>query len=245
MSNMEYIEDYFNGDQNDEQKQEFEQRIVNDASFAEDVAFYISATAVIKEELKRQKKERFREIYNQPKIIPVAKRPVKRMWRYVAAASVAALLGFLSWFVLNTHSSGEQLADQFIEKNWAILDVKMNNGFEDIQRGAALFNDHKLQEALAIFEGVLKEDSKNFNALKYAGIASLRLKQYGNALHYFSLLTADSAMHANPGKLYEAVTLLKRNSAGDEANAKIILREIVEKDMEGKKEAEQWLKQLP
>ena len=120
----------------------------------------------------------------------------------------------------------------------------MNDGAEDLQKGAALFNDRKFEEALAIFEGILKKDSTNIDALKYAGITSLRLKQYETALNYFSLLAADSVVHANPGRLYESVTLLTRNGEGDEAAAKVRLKEIVDKDMEGKKEAEQWLKQL-
>ena len=244
MNNMEYIEDYFNGSKTDDQKKDFEQRIVNDVSFSEDVAFYIATNAALKEKLRNEKKERFRESYDQTKTISMAARPAKRIWRYAAAASVVALLGFLSWFLLNTHQSAQQLAEKYVEQNWTILDVKMNDGGEDLQKGAALFNDRKLEGALAVFEGILKKDSTNFDALKYAGITSLLLKQYEKALDYFSLLAAESEVHANPGRLYESVTLLKRNRGGDETAAKIRLKEIVEKDMEGKKEAEQWLKQL-
>ena len=50
MENTEYIDDYFKSSPTDQQKQEFEQRIINDMSFAEDVAFYISANGVIQEQ---------------------------------------------------------------------------------------------------------------------------------------------------------------------------------------------------
>ena len=99
MNNMEYIEDYFNGIKTDEQKQEFEQRVVNDVSFAEDVAFYISTNAAIKEKLRQQKKERFREVYNQTKVISIAERPVNRIWRYAAAKHSSIVRIFIVVFI--------------------------------------------------------------------------------------------------------------------------------------------------
>ena len=62
MDNMEYIDDYFNHPNTVEEKQQFEQRIIHDVSFAEEVAFYISTHHAIKEQLQIEQKERFREL---------------------------------------------------------------------------------------------------------------------------------------------------------------------------------------
>ena len=47
MENLEFIENYFKGDNNEAQKKQFEKKITEDYTFAEEVAFYISANGLI------------------------------------------------------------------------------------------------------------------------------------------------------------------------------------------------------
>ena len=49
MNSLEYIEDYFKGLLTAAQKEEFEQRILSDPSFAEELAFYLNAQALLKD----------------------------------------------------------------------------------------------------------------------------------------------------------------------------------------------------
>lgn len=62
MENMEYIDAYFKSLPGTAEQQQFTRRIINDISFAEDMAFYMSANGILKEQLQQEKKERFRQI---------------------------------------------------------------------------------------------------------------------------------------------------------------------------------------
>lgn len=242
MDNLEYIENYFKKDNTAEQKLQFENKILNDAGFADDVAFYISANGAMKQELYEEKKQRFREMYESHKVI-VMKPRVKTLWKYLVAASVIVAAFLITWFLSSDGSSPHQLADNYIKQNFKTLNVTMGNS-DSLQRGISLFNSGKQNEALSVFGTLENNDASNSEATKYAGIVSLRLGNYDKALHYFSLLEADTALYSNPGKFYKAITLLERNKEGDKEQAKQLLQEVVDKDLEGKNEAEKWLKRF-
>ncbi len=243
MEEMEYIEDYFNSQPTEAEKQQFAQRISNDISFAEKVAFYISANGAIKEQLEQEKKQQFREIYQQRKVLQVTKSPVRKIWRYLAAASVVAAVMLITWLITGDQNSAEQLADQYIEQQFKTLSVTMGTQ-DSLQNGLNLFNSGKFKEAQQLFETFLKNNPANSTAKKYAGVASLRLSDYEKALTYFSLLASDSSLYSNSGKFLEALTLLKRNKTGDQASAKILLEQVIATDLEGKQKAMEWIKKL-
>ena len=243
MDNMEYIDDYFNRPNTTDQKQQFEQRIIRDSSFAEEVSFYISTHNVIREQLQMQQKERFREIYEQQKIALPRKQPLKQMWRYAIAACTVAVIA-LSRLLFSSGISPKQLADEYIQQNWQTLDIAMSAESDSLQAGLALFNSGKPAAALLQFENTVKNDSSNFMAKEYAGIAALSQSQYEKALFYFSALANDTALHSNPGKFYQAITLFKRSGPADIDAAKSLLQEVATNDLEGSKEAEEWLKKL-
>ena len=243
MNNLEYIDDYFNHPNTAEQKQQFEQRIIRDISFAEEVAFYISTHDVIKDQLKIQKKQRFRELYEQQKAALPRKQPVKQMWKYAIAACTVAVIA-MSRLLFSSGPSLKQLADDYMQQNWETLDITMSAESDSLQAGLALFNAGKPAPALLQFETVLEKDSTNFMAKRYAGIAALRLSQYDKALSYFSALASDTTLHSNPGRFYQAIALLKRGGPADADAAKKLLQEVAASDLEGSKEAKQWLTKL-
>ena len=112
-----------------------------------------------------------------------------------------------------------------------------------MQTALRLYNDGKSEEALKYFESMLVRDTSFVDGKKYAGIVSLKLKKYDEAILYFSQL-ANYQLYANPGKFYHALTLLKRNQAGDNQQAKVLLEQVVKNDLEGSKDAkvilEKW-----
>lgn len=243
MENLEFIDNYFNGSKTPEQKKAFEQRIINDVSFAKDVAFYISVNGLVQQQVQQEKKDKFWELYEQRKITPIINHPVKKLWRYMAAASVAGLIILLTWYLSGQKTSPQQLAEQYILTNFQTLSVTM--GKEDsLQKGLSLYNAGKLTEALQQFEMMLKNDSANSAVKKYAGIVSLRLAQYDKALKYFNLLEVDSNLYSNPGKFYKAITLLKSDKNNNTALAKSLLLQVVDNSLEGKNEAKELLKKL-
>ena len=76
------------------------------------------------------------------------------------------------------------------------------------------------------------------------GLAALRLKEYNKALSYFEQLETYTSLYANPALILQAVTLMERNQPGDAAKAKILLKKIVDQDLEGRESAQEWLKKL-
>ncbi|MEO7048307.1 MAG: hypothetical protein ABI091_23610, partial [Ferruginibacter sp.] len=148
----------------------------------------------------------------------------------------------ITWFVSGNKNSPQQLADAYIQKNFITLDVTMGN-MDSLQAGIKLSNANQLSESLAMFERLIKNDPENDEAKKYAGIVSLRLKNYDKALRYFSMLGKED-LQSNPGKFYKAVTLLERNKIGDKDSAKVLLQQVRDENLEGENEAAEWLKKL-
>ena len=244
MENTEYIDDYFNEPQTPEKKLLFNQRIEEEESFAGEVAFYISATAAITNEMTDQKKKRFKEIYQEQKIVPAKIIPIMSKWRYIAAACVIAAVIIFSWLINGRQISSQQLADKYIDQNFKTLGVTMGSKQDSLQTGLNYLNNGKLKAALLQFEKLTQIDSTNDMAIKYAGIAALKLKEYDKALQQFTRLENATNLYSNPGKFYKAVTLMERNKDGDKQTAKLLLQEVIDGDLEGKKTAIEWLENM-
>src|SRR5215467_8615002 len=87
MKDLEYIDSYFKGELDVANTGEFETRITGDHEFAEQVALYIATHQLALEQLENEKKERFSKLYyTQRKERRPA--PVRRLWRFVAAAAI-------------------------------------------------------------------------------------------------------------------------------------------------------------
>jgi hypothetical protein len=242
MGNLEFIDDYFQGLLTDEGKLVFQKKMIEEPSFAEDVAFYLSVQKVSLEQLQEDKKAHFRDLYNHNKPRPAIFQLGKNTWAYSAAAVLISLI--IGIYLVVQPPASQQLAEKYIKDNFETLGLSMDNREDKIQKGLQLYNDGKLEEASKQFEMVLMADSSNFIARRYAGIAELRLKNYATALKYFHQLEADSGLRSNPGKFYLALTLLKRNNPNDKEEAKRLLLEVSQKNLTGKQTAEQWLKQF-
>ena len=243
MDHTELIESYFSGTLSGGEKQLFEQRIQNDPSFADEVAFYVSAHSILQQRVNEEKKHKFREIYNQQKTVAV-KTPVIKIWRYVAAAGVIIVLLVAAWLIRGSGNTPKQLADNYIQQKWESLDVTMSGIQDSLQQGVKLYNAGKLKEALPIFETLALTHAENTDAQKYSGIVYLRLGNYDKALQYFSKIEATPGLYSNPGKFCKAITLLERNNNDDLTRAKQLLHEVVNNNLEGKNEAEEILKKL-
>ena len=242
MDNLEYIDDYFKGTPLQEQKNAFEQKILTDPLFAEDVAFYLSASEVLHAEVAEQKKNRFRELYNEHKPQGAIVRSLNKTVTYIAAAAV--ILGIvIGTYLFTQNPSPNQLANQYIKNNLTNLGVTMSSRQDSMQTGLSLYNEGKFSEALQQFEAIIKGDNTNFTAKEYAGLASLQMNDFNKALNYFKEVEQQQ-LYANRGKFYHALTLLKRNGPNDTEQAKKLLEQVRDQNLEGKETAVEWLKKL-
>ncbi|HLY71694.1 MAG TPA: hypothetical protein VKR53_18300 [Puia sp.] len=240
MGNLEYIESYFCNELSPGERVQFEQKIINDKVFAEEVAFYCSAKQMIKNELDSEKKEQFRKIYQQTNASHQSKINATKIWLLSASAAAIVAIVF-GWYLFEKPVSTPQLADKYILEHFQTLGIRMSSRQDSLEIGEGLYNDGKFPEALQQFERIIKNNTESFEAKKYAGIVSLKLKNYDKALAYFSQIENDSVF-SNPAKIYKAITLMERNNAGDKEQAKELLHQIIQNNLDEKETAAEWLK---
>jgi len=240
-----FIDGYFNKTLSKDEVGRFEQMLAEDGNFAQEVAFYISAKQVLKEQLIIEKKERFKELLSQQGVVSMMpdRVPVRKLWIYrsIAAAALVILL-ISSWYLFYSRPLPvRQTADSYIQQHLTSLPVNMSATLDSIQQGLKLYNDGNLNQSLKIFESMVNRDTGNYSAKKYMGIVYLRLANYDKAFLYFQQLE-NYPLYSNPAIFYQALTLMKRNGPGDKQNAKQLLQQVVKDNLEGKAVAQQWLK---
>jgi tetratricopeptide (TPR) repeat protein len=242
---LEYIDAYFNQTLNNQEAERFEQMLLSDKAFAEEVAFYLSAKQVLNEQNEKEKKDWFKELLANENSLsePPSYERSKKIWLYraVAAAAIIVLL-VSSWYLFVLKSTSvQQQAETYIQKNLATLPVTMGANSDSIQQGLKLYNLGQFQSSQKWFELTLQNDTSNYSAKKYLGIVYLRLADYDKAFLYFQQL-GNYSLYSNPAKFYQALALMKRNLPGDKAKARRLLQQVVDDDLEGKSPAQQFLK---
>jgi tetratricopeptide (TPR) repeat protein len=238
---LHYIDSYIKGEFSAEEQKVFEERIVNDPRFAEEVAFYVTSLDLLKKNIAEEKKISFREIYAANK---KERAPVRNMrpWYWAAAAVIAGLA--IGIFLFNNSRPPGEIADKYIKGHLMTFGVMMGTEQDSLQQAINLYNSGNIEMALQHFESIVQSHPSEYKAREYAGIVSLRLDQYDKALEYFEGLANDKRLYANPGKFYQALTLLKRNMPGDKARAQSLLRQVVDEGLQNDQAAKDLLDQL-
>ena len=226
------IESFFNNELTEQEHQEFEARCATDPVFAETVALYVKTKYGFIQLHRNQRKAEFEESGRKHKAVMRAK-VIARYW--IAAVAVLCM-ALLSWLYLKQPNLPE-LADEYIDQNFMILSTTMSADKDTFRQAIALFNAGKLAEAAAIFDSLAEYN--NPEALKYAGIAYLRMQNYVLALEHFETLQKQN-LQSNPGIFYKALTLLKRKQNNDLAEAKKLLEQVKNEKLEGWQQIEKW-----
>ncbi|MGN6212672.1 tetratricopeptide repeat protein [Parafilimonas sp.] len=241
--NLEYIESYFRQALNAEEKQAFEKRCETDEAFAKEVAFYIVTRETLREDLLAKKQQEWKTLKTEEEsapVISISKKSTLNKWIMYAAA--ACVLVVASMFLFEMQSSPQRLASQYI--NNIDLSQTMDASHDSLQLGIAAYKNKDYTKALGYFEGVTKQDAANSDAKKYTGLTYIQLNNYDKAIEQFDALANMQGLYYNPGDFLKAVALLKRNKAGDEATAKILLQKVVNENESEKETAEEWLKKF-
>ena len=261
-TDLETIENYLTGQLTPDERLRFEEALRTDSSVAEALTFYMLTKQVARDE-RTQRRAELDALRNgnstsvdpdEDELIEVAT-PVRTLWsvpmRWAAAASVILLLG-LGWYFVSQPTStpvASQLADHYIAAQFAQLPTTMDGGpsgstsTDSLKLGVGLFNQKDFAGAETVFYGILTRHPDMENALKYAGIVSLRQGKYDQAIDQFHRLS-ELDLVSNPGTLYEALAYMKRGQPTDREQAKKLLNEVVGQNLEGKREAEKLLDQL-
>ncbi len=232
------IEAYFGKALNGEERVQFEKEIRENPGLADEVAFYLATrkaqTDGAREEMLEARHAEWQQLLEDETPKP------RRLWWAAAAAMVVLAVG-LTWYMNSPGpSSYEQLAHDYVAEEFQAVNIRMDGSGDSLQLAARLFNDGSLEEASRVTEALLEKDPDHAEAKKLAGIVSLQLKDYDKAIEHFRQLGAREDLFSNPGKFYEALALLERNKAGDREKAEGLLKEVVEKGLEGKEVVEKW-----
>jgi tetratricopeptide (TPR) repeat protein len=240
--NWEYIEAYFTQSLGDEERKAFEVRCGQDEAFAGDVAFYLTARSAAREVLVEEKQKIYAADDDAKMERPKAaagKRIAFRKWMLYAAA--ACIILFAGFYFIYQSPAPQQLANKYIQENYAILSQTMDASRDSLQLGIAAYNSQDYQRALVLFEGINQHNPAGSDAKKYAGLAYLQTKNYDKALERFKDLSAMKGQYSNSGDFLQAVTLLQRNHPNDKEQAKQLLQKVVQENEEGSNQAREWL----
>jgi tetratricopeptide (TPR) repeat protein len=236
----ERIEKYFEEQLSVEEKNRFEADLNSDPELASAVAFYLAAKNAAAQEVRSRNFEaRHAEWQSLRKS---EKRSLS--WKtWYAVAAVLALVTFgLIWNAKNSATNDlEVLASGYAMEHFTTLPVQMGDTRDSIQLAADSYNKGQYATSAKICEQILERDSLNAEAKKIAGIVSLKLLDYDKAIKYFQQLGNQKNLYSNPGKFYEAIALLKSGSPSDQKRAEVLLKAVIDGNLEGKNEAMKWL----
>ncbi len=235
------IEDYFEKLLSDTERKRFEEDLRTNPELADSVAFYLLLKQNAKED-SREKilAERHAEWQKRSKN---SGKSITRQLTYYAAAAVILIAFGLGWYFLNPGiPEKEQLAEVYVKENFSTLSVHMDGKADSLQLAVDAYNKGELNRSEEIVEDILKHDPNNAEVQKIAGIVSLKLKNYDEAITYFHQLGEQKNLFSNPGKFYEAIAHLQRGLPVDKKVADNLLNEVIDSNLEGKEEAVKWVK---
>lgn len=231
------IDDYFANRLPADERTRFEATLRTDTALAEAVAFYVSARHIVQAEAHTTRRKEL--MARKPRLT----RPTPWPYAVAAAACLALLLG-IGWVLWQPQTTPNQLADAYIDKNLTHLSVTMSAETNTLQQSLDLINKGQLQQADALLTDLLQRQPTNAEALKWAGVVSLRRTQYDKAISQFQQLGRRTDLYANPGFFLESLARIKRNRPDDKDAAKSLLQSVVNQRLEGADDAQALLDKL-
>ncbi len=251
MNNLETIDDYLSGQLTPAERAQFESTLRTNPALSQSLAFYVQAKQVARAEAHNQRKAELDALRQ------TAKQPAAPM-RWVAAASVLLLLG-LGWLTFrlgNELPTMSQRVDTYLADTYSQLGTNMSGETAgSLEKGIDLYNRQQYAEAETIFTRELnRQQNKQLSGstlkgglgatlgsdrlLKFAGLAALQQQKYDVAIQRFQQLGQRTDLFSNPGLFLEALARIRRNEPMDKEKAKELLDTVINRNLEGKSEAE-------
>ncbi|EDP72164.1 hypothetical protein FBALC1_13722 [Flavobacteriales bacterium ALC-1] len=163
----------------------------------------------------------------------------RRLFYYLAAASIIIFLGFQFFF--NQNVSNQDLYNDYVALNDLPSFVSRSDDKDELAKAQSLFENKKYKEALVVFKSQLNSTESKGSVLIYKGIAQTELGNYNEAEKTFNILINSDLLDAEKGYWYKALLFIKANRVED---AKQILDKIVSNGWFKSDKAEELLKEL-
>nr|MBI1232695.1 tetratricopeptide repeat protein [Cytophagales bacterium] len=245
------FEKYLEGDMTAEEKRAFEKNLEEDPEFKQDFILYrrieeeMSAFYGVsaEEDILRNSLENVRRDFVRSNVDKKPKQVYLIPFLKGVAAAVLLFSGVYLLYLTVSNDLSEEVSTYYAA-HYATLYPTMGSAEEGIQQGIAVYIQGDYEAAASIFSGVLDEEPDNSEALKNLGITFLAMKDYASALRAFEQYGNIPDLQVNDGILLQAITLLMRGEAEDLEKAENLLEKIISGDLDGKVQAEAWLKKL-
>ncbi|HTE24153.1 tetratricopeptide repeat protein [Flavitalea sp.] len=163
--------------------------------------------------------------------------------KWLSLAAAACVITFFLLYPKLTSNSARDLVHEYIQ-NEMTISSSMDASRDSLQTGIVAYNKKDYKEAIKTFGSIYASNPSDQQILKYLGQAYLMDGDYENALKNFELLSQLEGLRSNPGLFLKAITLMERNEAGDEQQAKTLFQKVVSDKLEGEKQAQVWLEKL-
>ena len=239
----ERIEAYFKKELSDSEKKQFEMDLETNSELAESVAFYLLVKDAAQKNAESRNSRLAERHAEWQKLNTSQSQPLTRRIAYLVAAALILIAFCLGWLLLNSRiETREQMANAYVQENFSTLNVQMSGNADSLQQAINEFNKGVYTKSELLLDDILTRDPENAEALKIAGIVSLRMQNYDKAITYFKRLGNQKGLFSNPGRFYEAIAHLQRGLPLDKKEADSLLHEVIDGNLDGKEEARKWVK---
>ncbi|MGI9542038.1 MAG: tetratricopeptide repeat protein [Cyclobacteriaceae bacterium] len=222
---IEEVRKYLQGKMTAEEVSQFENRIANDPSFAEEVQLNRELLESMNHHFRSKLKERLSHEDN--KAIPLNDKPRKPNFRrvWVMAASVA-LIAVASYFLFSDDPDHEQLYNQYHITYYNVVQGSTRSGESDAAVQAFQYYDQgNFKEAADGFAALVLEEEKNFDWLFYQGLSNLEIQESEAAIDAFEkVLEASTNEWIEPAQWYLGLAYLQADNTKE---AKLTFGRIV------------------
>lgn len=214
------LNNYFEGNLSNEEKQQFNELLSNDLEFKAEFEFQKKAKIAVALSEREKLKSQLKEIENSIKL-----KNNNRTWLSLAASIIVILsLGFL--FFWNSFSKNDNLYADFYETfpNIEAPTTRGENTLNIKSEAFFAYDSKDYKKAIELFSEIYKIEKSDY-AIFYIGLSEMELNEHKKAIDTFSLFQGDSNNNFYFYiKWYKALCYLKEN---DIENSKKLLNEIV------------------
>ncbi len=235
MNSQELIENYILGTLSTEETKTFNELLKNDVSFKKEVEFHKNLQKVAEFEDDAAFKKQLQQFENefQPK--------KSNYTKWLAAASVAILIGVGSMFYFQTTSNQELFAENFEPYRNIIQPIVRGEVSDNIKTHAfTAYEKGDYKQAITLFSEMQKTETETYYSF-YKANSYLALDNAVEAIPLFVNYIAIKGEFSEKAYWYLALAYLKEESSSE---AKQILRKITEAKTYNYKKAAILLKQL-
>lgn len=229
MDSTALINGYFEGSLTENQLEEFERLLRTDADFAAAFKFEKELQIALNKEERKEIKELFSSL-NETKEKEIVKNKGKviSMQSWLAAATIALVVGIGSWFFFfnSTDLNTSQLyAANFTPYENVVHPIERGNQLQDLMsRAFTAYEDEKYNEALLLFKELNVKQNDDYIVF-YEAIVLMQLNRHNEAIPLLKNYIENNGELKDRAHWYLALSYLKLD---DVSNSKVVLEKLIE-----------------